>query len=69
MRILQVLPETLGWKLSGLGEPMYFRSGGHAEATARRLAQAAAETGEHVELHVFDRRGALAGQLRFSAAD
>jgi hypothetical protein len=65
MRVFKVSAGTHGWQLSGLGEPTFFRSGGRAEAAARRLALAAALNGERVELHVFDRRGTLAAQLRF----
>jgi hypothetical protein len=65
MRVFKVSAGSLGWQLSGLGEPTFFRSGGRAEAAARRLAQAAAHCGERVELQVFDRGGTLAAQLRF----
>ncbi len=65
MRVFKVSAGSHGWQLSGLGEPTFFRSGGRAEAAARRLALAAALAGERVELHVFDRRGTLAAQLRF----
>ncbi|HZZ34897.1 MAG TPA: hypothetical protein VFE03_04170 [Caulobacteraceae bacterium] len=65
MRIVKVCAGNLGWQLSGVGEPTFYRSGGRAEAAARRLAVAAARTGEPVELQVFDRGGTLAAQLRF----
>ncbi len=65
MRVFKVSAGSHGWQLSGLGEPTFFRSGGRAEAAARRLALAAARNGERVELHVFDLRGTLAAQLRF----
>ncbi|MDB5428409.1 MAG: hypothetical protein JWR47_792 [Phenylobacterium sp.] len=65
MRVFKVSAGNHGWQLSGLGEPTFFRSGGRAEAAARRLALAAARSGERVELHVFDRGGTLAAQLRF----
>jgi hypothetical protein len=65
MRIVKVSAGNHGWQLSGVGEPTFFRSGGRAEAAARRLATAAARVGEPVELQVFDRGGTLAAQLRF----
>lgn len=65
MRVFKVSAGSLGWQLSGLGEPTFFRSGARAELAARRLALAAARCGEPVELQVFDRGGAMAGQVRF----
>ena len=65
MHVFKVSAGNHGWQLSGLGEPTFFRSGGRAEAAARRLALAAARSGERVELQVFDRGGTLAAQLRF----
>ena len=65
MRVFKVSAGSLGWQLSGLGEPTFFRSGGRAEAAARRLALAASRSGERVELQVFDRAGTMAAQLRF----
>ena len=65
MRVFRVSAADHGWQLSGLGEPTFFRSGGRAETAARRLAIAAARSGEAVELQVFDRGGTLAAQLRF----
>ena len=65
MRIFKVSAGNHGWQLSGLGEPTFYRSGGRAEAAARRLAVAAAYSGERVELQVYDRGGTLAAQLRF----
>ncbi len=65
MRVFKVSAGSLGWQLSGLGEPTFYRSGGRAEAAARRLAIAAAHNGERVELHVYDRGGTLAAQLRY----
>lgn len=68
MRILKIVAEGPGcWQLTGLGEPIYFRTGRAAEATGRRLAQAAAETGP-VELQVYDLSGDLAGRVRFEAS-
>jgi hypothetical protein len=65
MRVFKVSAGNHGWQVSGLGEPTFFRSGGRAEAAARRLAIAAARCGQPVELQVFDRGGTLAAQLRF----
>ena len=65
MRIFKVSAGTLGWQLSGLGEPTFYRSGARAEVAARRLALAASRCGEPVELQVFDRAGTMAGLLRF----
>jgi len=65
MRVFKVSAGNHGWQLSGLGEPTFFRSGGRAEAAARRLALAAARSGQRVEQHVFDRGGTQAAQLRF----
>jgi hypothetical protein len=65
MRVFKVVASHQGWQLSGFGEPTFFRSGGRAEAAGRRLALAAAHSGERVELQVFDREGTLTGQLRF----
>ena len=65
MKVFKVSAGNHGWQVSGLGEPTFFRSGGRAEAAARRLAIAAARCGQPVELQVFDRGGTLAAQLRF----
>jgi hypothetical protein len=65
MRIFKVSAGSHGWQLSGLGEPTFYRSGGRAEAAARRLAMAAARCGEAVEVQLFDRGGTLAAQLKF----
>ena len=65
MRVFKVCAGNHGWQVSGLGEPTFFRTGGRAEAAARRLAIAAARCGQPVELQVFDRVGTLAAQLRF----
>jgi hypothetical protein len=65
MRIVKVFAGHHGWQLSGVGEPTFFKSGGRAEAAARRLAMAAALAGDPVELQVFDRGGTLAAQVRF----
>jgi hypothetical protein len=65
MRVFKVCAGSLGWQLSGLGEPTFYRSGARAEMAARRLALAAARCGERVELQVFDRGGTMAAQLHF----
>lgn len=67
MQIVQVLPQDVGWVVEGCGQPLYFRSGRWAEATARRLAHALAEHAP-VELRVADRSGRLAGRMRLSGA-
>jgi len=66
MRVVQVLPQGVGWSVHGCGEPIYFHSGPRAEAAARQLAAALAETSS-VELRVADRSGRLAGRLRLGA--
>lgn len=68
MQIVQVLPQDIGWVVEGCGQPLYFRSGRWAEATARRLARALSAHAP-VELLVADRSGRLAGRLRLSDAN
>ena len=64
MRIVEVLPQAVGWCVLGCGEPQYFRSGSWAERAARRIAQAIADGGVPVELRIADRSGRIAGRIR-----
>lgn len=68
-RIIWVQPLAEGWAVicSGL-EPLVFRSGGRAEAAARRLALALAKMGRAIELRILDRARNLVGTQIYPAA-
>lgn len=67
-RIIRVSPLADGWGVfcSGL-EPLFFRSGGRAEAQARRLAVALAQVGKAIEVRIFDRARNLVGARLYPA--
>jgi hypothetical protein len=66
--IILVSPLAQGWAVSCAGiEPLIFRSGGHAEAQARQLAQSLARLGREVHVRILDRGRNLIGTLRFPA--
>ena len=64
-----VAPADDGWAVSSsaLEAPMFFRSGGKAEAVGRQLAQALARRGEVAELVIVVRDGTIAGRFPFPA--
>ena len=63
--LLSVTPANDGWAIrsESLTGSMYFTKGGQAEATARDLAERAANSGRSAEVRVFLRDGALAGRV------
>lgn len=67
--IIWVQPLAEGWSVvcSGL-EPLVFRSGGRAEAAARRLALALTRLGRAIEVRVLDRARNLVGTQVYPAA-
>jgi len=62
--LISVTPANDGWAIRSelLDGSLYFNKGGQAEATARDLAERAANTGRSAEVRVFLRDGALAGR-------
>jgi len=64
-----IAPADDGWAVSSsaLEAPMFFRSGGKAEAVGRQLAQELARRGQVAELVIVVRDGAVAGRIRFPA--
>jgi len=68
-RIIWVSPLAEGWAVicSGI-EPLVFRSGGRAEAQAKRLAVALAKLGRAVQVRILDRARNLVGTQVFPAA-
>lgn len=68
-RIVWVSPLAGGWAVLCAGmEPLVFRSGGRAEAHARRLAASLAKLGAAAQVRVLDRRRSLVGTRLFPAA-
>ncbi|HET6970753.1 MAG TPA: hypothetical protein VFH92_06500 [Phenylobacterium sp.] len=67
-RIIWVSPLADGWAVlcSGI-EPLVFRSGGRAEAQAKRLAQALAKLGRAVQVRILDRSRNLVGAQLYPA--
>ena len=66
--IISVTPLASGWAVMCAGlEPLIFRSGGRAEAQARRLALALAKLGRGIEVRVFDRARNLVGTQVYPA--
>lgn len=65
MHTIRVIPAGSGWAVESdaLDNPMIFRSGGRAEATARRLALALARAGHAATLEVKARDGRTAGRF------
>lgn len=68
-RIIWVSPLADGWAVLCAGiEPTVFRSGGRAEAQAKRLAVVLAKLGRGVQVRVLDRARTLVGTQVFTAA-
>lgn len=67
-RVILVSPLADGWAVICAGlEPLLFRSGGRAEAQARRLALALAKLGQAVQVRVLDRARNLVGTQLYPA--
>ena len=67
-RIILVSPLANGWAVLCAGiEPLVFRSGGRAEAQARRLAACLAQLGRGVQVRVLDRSRNLVGAQLYPA--
>lgn len=64
-QVIEVAPVAGGWRLDSplCGLPLIFRSGRAAEASAHRLARAAALSGEAVEVLIRDREGRIVGSF------
>lgn len=65
MRLIKVAPLGEGWRVSldGLANDMVFRSGGLAEAAARRLALRLARAGAPAEIRMHSSDQSLAGRF------
>lgn len=67
-RIIWVSPLAEGWTvLCGGIEPLVFRSGGRAEAQARRLAEALGAAGRESQVRILDRARNLVGTQAYPA--
>ena len=67
--LITVSPAGDAWQVrTPSSEPTLFRSGGQAEACARRLAKRLAGSGGLAEIEIYLRDGQLAGRLRFAPA-
>ena len=67
-RVIWVSPLAEGWAVFCVDlEPLFFRSGGRAEAQARRLAMALAKLGRAVQVRIQDRARNLVGTLLYPA--
>jgi hypothetical protein len=67
-RIIWVLPLADGWAVRCLDlETLVFRSGGRAEAQARRLAACLARLGRAVQVRILDRAHNLVGAQLYPA--
>lgn len=67
--LITVSPAGDAWQVRApSSEPALFRSGGQAEACARRLARRLADSGSLVEIEIYLRDGGLAGRLRFATS-
>jgi len=66
---INVAPAKDGWAVdsTALEAPLLFRSGGEAEAAARRLAEQLARSGQIAELVIVLRDGSIAGRIPFPA--
>jgi hypothetical protein len=63
-----VSPLADGWAVLCAGiEPLVFRSGGRAEAQAKRLAQCLAKLGRAVQVRILDRSRNLVGAHLYPA--
>lgn len=67
-RVILVSPLANGWAVLCAGlEPMVFRSGGRAEAQAKRLAACLAKLGRAVQVRILDRSRNLVGAQLYPA--
>ena len=67
-RIIWVSPLADGWAVLCAGiEPLVFRSGGRAEAQARKLAACLAKLGRAVQVRILDRSQTLVGAQLYPA--
>jgi len=67
-RIIWVSPLADGWAVVCAGfEPLVFRSGGRAEAQARRLADVLARMGRSAQVRILDRARNLVGAQLYPA--
>ena len=68
-RIIWVQPLAGGWAVLCAGlEPLVFRSGGRAEAQAKRLAACLARLGRAVQVRIHDRAQNLIATQLYPAA-
>jgi hypothetical protein len=65
MNLISVAPVEGGWKVESqaLAAPLFFYSGGRAEAAAKRLGEAFAKAGEWSEIQVQVAGGQLVGRF------
>ena len=67
-RVIWVSPLADGWTVLCAGiEPLVFRSGGRAEAQAKRLAACLAKLGRAVQVRILDRALNLVGTQLYPA--
>lgn len=67
-RIIWVSPLADGWAVICAGiEPIVFRSGGKAEAQAKRLAACLEKLGRAVQVRILDRSRTLVGSQLYPA--
>lgn len=68
--VVVVSPILGGWSVTTTfsGEPIYFRSGAHAESAARKLALMLAQCGQDAHVIVNDRRNAQIGTICYFGA-
>lgn len=67
-RIIWVSPVAGGWAVLCAGlQPLLFRSGGRAEAQARRLAACLARLGRAAQVRILDRSQNLVGAQLYPA--
>ena len=66
---VRVTPIPGGWSVTASfnESPLVFKSGGRAEQAGRRLALAAAKSGQTVQLQIETRDGRLAEQAHYGA--
>ena len=71
VQAITVAPSADGWtvKSDAFDSEMMFLSGAKAEAAARRLARTLSKSGQHAEIRIFLRDGALAGKFSVPADD
>lgn len=71
MKTVSVFPADLGWAVRAeeIENPLIFRRGSQAEATAKRIALALAETGHTTEIKIQLRDGSIAARFVCPAND